>query len=60
MVTEPTLFLVGGDAPLDFQVSRGLHRAVVEVTAGARPLTQAAAGQGITCFKLQGKQVFKA
>lgn len=60
VIAEPPLFLVGGDAPLDLQVSRGLHRAVVEVAAGTRPLTQVAAGQGITCFKLQEKQVFKA
>lgn len=60
VVAEPPLLLVGGDAPLDLQVSGRLHRAVVEVTAGTRPLTQVAAGQGITYFKLQGKQVLKA
>lgn len=60
MITEPPLFLISRYAPLDLQVSRRLHRTVVEVTAGTRPLTQVAAGEGITSFELQQKHFFKA
>lgn len=56
VITKAPLLLIGWDAPLDLQVSRGLQGAVVEVTARPRPLTQVSTGQWFSAFKLQEEE----
>lgn len=53
MVAVAALFLRGRDAALHFGVGWRLGRAVIQVAAGSRHLTQVSAGQRLAALKLQ-------
>lgn len=53
MITVAPLLLMGRDAARDLRMGWRYTGAVVDVTVGPLPLTQAAVSQGLTPLKLQ-------